>query len=593
VAIPGNANRLRFGKFLVDLATGELSCEGVKVPLQEKPFQILALLLRRPKELVSRNEIIHTVWPDTFVEADLCLNVAIRRLRTALKDDASQPQFVETVGSHGYRFIAPVHALATAEIAPTSRDRPRLAVFPLKSFVSPSNESLAPSMTEQIIIHLRRSDSVPVIITPEFTTERTPKGRSMVTLCRQVSADYVLVGAVSEIAGEIRITVRLLNCHAQSCVWAESYALGGNIAFASQEETSRNIAVAVAGSIAVPPRSAELQLVEPAAQENYLQGCSLLSMLTEAAVEKSVVLFEDVVRQCPQLAIGWTGLANAHFARARLGMVATRKAFPEVKRCAEKALQIEDLAEARTALANYRLFYEHEFHAAEADLVRALEIDPRCPLALAAYAQLLTIVGRHGDAIAMIRHGCDLDPFCGYTRITLGSALHYAGENEAALVQLRHGLGLDPSLWVGHVQLGMVLEQIGKAQEAVVEFRIATERSDNSALARAHLAYGLARTGDKAGSRDILDSLLKLKRKKYFSSYWLAVVCMGLGEQSEALKWLENAQSEHCCWLVFAGEDPKFAALRLEREFQEIMEKSKSSLGKGSITAYKEAIESN
>lgn len=590
---PGNANRLRFGKFLVDLASGELSREGVKVGLQEKPFQILALLLRRPKELVTRNEIIHTVWPDTFVEADLCLNVAIRRLRTALKDEASQPQFVETVGSHGYRFIAPVHALAMPEVAPSSRDRPRLAVFPLKSFVSPNNESLAPSMTEQIIIHLRRSDSVPVIITPEFTTERTPKGRSMVTLCRQVSADYVLVGAVSEISGEIRVTVRLLNCHTQSCVWAESYAMAGNIAFANQEETSRNIAVAVAHSIAIPPRGAELQLVEPAAQENYLQGCSLLSMLTEAGVEKSVALFEDVVRQCPQLAIAWTGLANAHFARARLGVIPARKAFPEIKRCAEKALQIEDLAEARTALANYRLFYEHEFHAAEADLVRALEIDPRCPLALAAYAQLLTVVGRHGDAIAMIRHGCDLDPFCGYTRITLGSALHYAGENETALLQLRHGLGLDPSLWVGHALLGMVLEPIGKIAEAVAEFRIAVERSDNSALARAHLAYGLARLGDKAASTEILDSLLKLKHKKYFSSYWIAVIYMGLDDRSEALKWLENAQTERCCWLVFAAADPKFAALRSDLSFQQIAEKSESAVGTRAVTAYKETIESN
>jgi DNA-binding winged helix-turn-helix (wHTH) protein/tetratricopeptide (TPR) repeat protein len=590
---PGNANRLRFGKFLVDLASGELSCEGVKVGLQEKPFQILALLLRRPKELVTRNEIIHTVWPDTFVEADLCLNVAIRRLRTALKDDAAQPQFVETVGSHGYRFIAPVHALTTSVVAPSSRDRPRLAVFPLKSFVGSNNESLAPSMTEQIIIHLRRSDSVPVIITPEFTTERTPKGRSMVTLCRQVSADYVLVGAVSEIAGEIRVTARLLNCHAQSCVWAESYAMAGNIAFANQEETSRNIAEAVAHSIAIPPRSTQLQLVEPAAQENYLQGCSLLSMLTEAAVEKSVALFEDVVRQCPQLAIGWTGLANAHFARARLGVVPPRKAFPEIKRCAEKALQMEDLAEARTALANYRLFYEHEFHAAEAELVRALEIDPRCPLALAAYAQLLTVVGRHGDAIAMIRHGCDLDPFCGYTRITLGSALHYAGENEAALLQLRHGIGLDPSLWVGHTLLGKVLEQIGKMQDAVGEFRIAVERSDNSALARAHLAYGLARLGEKAGSTEILESLLKLKHKKYFSSYWIAVIYMGLEEPSEALKWLENAQTEHCCWLVFAAADPKFAALRADPRFQQITERSKGALPTGPITPYKETIESN
>ena len=165
-------NRLRFGEFVADLASGELFQHGVKVPLQDKPFQILALLLSRAKQLVSRQEIIRTIWPDTFVEADLCLNVAIRRLRATLHDDAVNARFIETVGSHGYRFVGTVHGLPAPPTLPYDRDRPRLAVFPLKTFSRSEPTSLAAAMTEQLIIQLRRMNPAFVVITPEFTTER-------------------------------------------------------------------------------------------------------------------------------------------------------------------------------------------------------------------------------------------------------------------------------------------------------------------------------------------------------------------------------------------------------------------------------------
>ena len=102
------SRRIHFADFVADLASGELFKDGLRIQLQDKPSQILGLLLQRPKELVSRQEIISTVWPNTFVEGDLCLNVAIRRLRSALNDKAANASFIETVGSHGYRFIGDV-----------------------------------------------------------------------------------------------------------------------------------------------------------------------------------------------------------------------------------------------------------------------------------------------------------------------------------------------------------------------------------------------------------------------------------------------------------------------------------------------------
>ena len=100
---------MRFGVFAADLAAGELRKNGVRIRLQEQPFQVLALLLERPAEVVTREELRQKLWPaDTFVDFDHSLNTAVNKLREALGDSASSPRYVETLARRGYRFVAKV-----------------------------------------------------------------------------------------------------------------------------------------------------------------------------------------------------------------------------------------------------------------------------------------------------------------------------------------------------------------------------------------------------------------------------------------------------------------------------------------------------
>ena len=120
-------NTIRFGLFEADLASGELRKRGRKVPLQDQPFQVLALLLRHAGEIVAREELQHALWPaETFVEFEQGLNTAVKRLRLALGDSADNPRFIETLPRKGYRFIAPVEHLAVPAKSPT---RPRIRRF--------------------------------------------------------------------------------------------------------------------------------------------------------------------------------------------------------------------------------------------------------------------------------------------------------------------------------------------------------------------------------------------------------------------------------------------------------------------------------
>jgi Tol biopolymer transport system component/DNA-binding winged helix-turn-helix (wHTH) protein len=137
--MPDHALRVvRFGHFEVDLRAGELRRNGVKVKLQNQPFQILAMLLEHPGEIITRDEMRARLWPvETFVDFDHGLNSAIRRLRDALGDSAESPTFVETLGGRGYRFVSPIERLTNgngnpglAIVVPLSAPEPNPAANP-------------------------------------------------------------------------------------------------------------------------------------------------------------------------------------------------------------------------------------------------------------------------------------------------------------------------------------------------------------------------------------------------------------------------------------------------------------------------------
>jgi tetratricopeptide (TPR) repeat protein len=291
--------------------------------------------------------------------------------------------------------------------------------------------------------------------------------------------------------------------------------------------------------------------------------------MTDASIRRSIPVLQQALRECPKFALGWAALANAHCAFARLGIVPPRKTFPKAKAAADRAIQLQDVAQARTARAFYHFLYEHDWNAAEADLVRALAIDPGYSMAMGAYAQLLFALGRNEDAVAMMRRACELDPVSINARTMLGWVLYYTNRYHEALAQLERAIELDPSAWIAEATKGLALLQLGRLEQAIPGLRSATERSAGSALAKAYLACGLAKAGDRPGAEEILQVLLKLRKRRYFSSYWIAAIHACMDNHSVALEWLKTAVEERCSWMVFAGADPHFAILRNDPWFRQ------------------------
>jgi DNA-binding winged helix-turn-helix (wHTH) protein len=193
--VPQNHSRIaRFGVFELDLNAGELRKSGVKLRLQEQPFQVLALLLDRAGQVVTRDELQQKLWPsDTFVDFDHSLNTAINKVREALGDSASSPRYVETLARRGYRFIAPVQADIQSVTSP-------IATSPIATNIATTLEPASHSAS-----HLP-----PVTIHPELEVPipRRSLTRGLFTLIQVMYLAFYLTAlfrlhAVQEVADSI------------------------------------------------------------------------------------------------------------------------------------------------------------------------------------------------------------------------------------------------------------------------------------------------------------------------------------------------------------------------------------------------------
>ena len=220
---------VRFGLFEVDLRSGELSKSGLRVKLQEKPFQMLAALLERPGEAVSKQELREKLWgADTFVEFNSSLKMAANKLRTALGDSAGKPRFIETLARRGYRVIAPVEKDAAAVGAATGsrEDRVKLAVLPFHTMGGGESgeEFFSEGLTDEITARLGSLSPERLGVVARASAMRYKHtDKTIDQIGQELGVDYVLEGNVFHSGRRVRITGGLIQVSDQTYLWAKSY----------------------------------------------------------------------------------------------------------------------------------------------------------------------------------------------------------------------------------------------------------------------------------------------------------------------------------------------------------------------------------
>jgi len=427
---------LRFGNFELDIANGELRKGGVLVKLQSQPFELLSLLVGRPGQVVSREEIRRALWGDeTFVDFDQSINFCVNKLRDALDDDPQRPQCIETVPRKGYRFIAAIvdsrpepaevkHAYSArwmllagaglllvaivlaARTAIESKLGTKairsLAVLPFENLsANPEQQYFADGMTDDLITDLARISTLRVISRTSVMQYKNTK-KPIPEIARELNVDAVLEGTVTRDGDRVRITVQLIRADPEKHLWADRYeeGLGGILTLQD------NVAKAVAREIRVkvtPQEQAALdtpRTADPEAYEAYLKGRYFWRPGGEKNLAKSLQYFQQATQKDPSYALAWAGLAGAYERLADWGVLPWREAAPRTRAAAEKALDLDrSLVEPVVSLASVKMWYEWDWPGAEQLCKRAIQLSPNNGQAHSTYSLLLAVTGR-------IQEGC-------------------------------------------------------------------------------------------------------------------------------------------------------------------------------------------
>lgn len=617
-----------FGTFRLDTVEKVLFRGEEPVPLTPKAVETLVVLVERHGHVVTKEELLRTVWPDTFVEENnLAQNVSM--LRRILGEGGGNPQLIETVPKRGYRFVGPVvEVVATdhdAVAAPRTEPTARTAI----SAPTPSGSvgglrsarrivlrwvfaAAAVAAVILVVVALRRSvgsatppRSIAVMpfdevgldqtrqysgdgIADELTTElgresglkvaaRTSafalKGRKMDAreIGRALGVDALLEGSVRQANSRVRVAARLVSTRDGYQIWSDAWDQPLDEMAAIQEQILTDVLRVLTGGRSRPNRAgAGATTVAPEAYHLYLQGRYLWHQRTRDSLKRSAELFERAAVISPTYAEAFSGLADAYAVLGFYDYLPSTEAFARAKTAAQRALDLDArLAPAHASLGYVALYYDWNWAEAEAAFKRAIALNPSYSVGHQWYANYLTARGRFDEAVKAMRRAQEVDPLSLIASAALGWVHFYQRDYDAAVEQSRRTLELNPRFELAHLWAGWAHEAAGRYPDAVRHLTEAMRLSSDGAVALASLGRAQALAGDRAAARQTLAKLHRL-HGAYLPAFEVAKLHLALDERDEAIAWLRRAHAERSHSIVFLGVDPQLDLLRHDRRFMEL-----------------------
>jgi len=590
--------------------------------LARQPFEVLRLLLERPGEIVTREELRQLIWPqDTFVDYDLALKKAINRIREVLGDSAESPRFIETIPRRGYRFITPVsgndHAgvhvdspqsswqsshrgvslavllgLGAAAVfgavlgfmpsdswhrvfGKTATPQIRsIAVLPLQNLsADPAQEYFSEGMTDALITDLAQIGSVKVISrTSSMPYKQTNK--SLLEIARELNVDGIVEGTVQRSGDRVRITAQLIQASSDRHLWASSYERDLRDVFALEQEVSEDITNQVRVRITTQdsPVSIQHRPVNLAALEAYLQGNYHLNRAGRGGEEDQELreagqYFQRAIDAEPDFVAAYIGLAQAH---ENLWWPSNED-FELRRRAAEKAVELApSSSDAWTELAISEL-EDWNWQEAENDCRRAIEQNGNSASAHSVLGGTLDTMGRFEEGWNEHQRAQELDPHQDH----LSGFLYIRGSYDRSIELLRKTAQTRPDDGYIRWLLSQNLAQKGMYDEWVKELANALVLWGLPGAGRIRAAF--ASSGHTGALRQFAKELERLVATKegYFPGT-LAQTYAELGDKDHAFYWLRQAcehrhQGISDAVTQWVKVDPGFASLRSDPRFKNVL----------------------
>lgn len=448
-----------------------------------------------------------------------------------------------------------------------------LAVLPLKNLSGdPGQEYFADGMTEAIIGRLSMIRGLRVISrtsTMRFKDTRTP----LPQIAKTLGVDVIVEGSVIREGGRVRVHAQLIRGATDEHFWSETYDREIGDALSLESE----VAQAIAGRVEVTITGVErtrlvaARQVAPEVYENFLQG-QQNENYSRAAIEKSISYFAEAIKRDPSFAPAYVGLANAYAALGTSGVGAAPpdEMRPKVIASIRKALELDPaLPEAHGLLAS--IYQEQwQWSEAEGEYKRALELSPNDAAAHLGFSGWLLCQGRTEEAQAWSRRARELDPF-GVSGDTIGWTLFQSRHYQEAIRELRSDLAVHPQDSAIYWFLGFALIADGQADKAIPVLEKAVALSGRSPAVIGVLVRAYAHAGRRTEAVRLLAELKRRQRTGYVPSAAFVNAYLGLGDNQQALAWLELAYKEHSMILQYVKVHPFFDPLRNDPRFADLV----------------------
>jgi TolB-like protein/DNA-binding winged helix-turn-helix (wHTH) protein/Flp pilus assembly protein TadD len=638
-----SVQKYRFGDFELDLGAFELRLRGEPVKLERRPLDLLVLLVRQPGRMVPREEIIAALWPPkVIIDFDSGLNTLVRKVRMVLGDSSEHSRFIETVPGRGYRFVAPVVAVAgTAETAllPTSGlsadfagtpaappqsasvaasesraarswrssriavsvavlligasavvawlavDRAlepaRIAVLPFENLTGDDALAyLASGLAEDTSTSLGQIDPVNLRVVGASSRQLAEPAISIAEIGRRLGVDFVVLSSLRLDRTRIRVTSRLLRVTDSEQVWSAAIDRELTNVLGLQRELS--IAIAEQIRLRLSPEVAAAidrrQTQNPRAYALYLKGRYEWLQLTPASTRRSLEYFEQATAEDPNYALAWAGLAFASITSTRTADIEPAAVTSIAADALRRALELGPDL-AETQYA--KGYYSLFLDLDRHAAARAAKVAIQLDPNNAQAHMLLGVSLMRDERVEsreMMRRARELDPMFALAFANSANVALAAGDPEEGLELAKQTVAVNPDFWLGYYYLGSALHELGDAEGALRAYSDAARLSEGHSLTYAARASLLFDLGREDDVRALLAEMKEREARQYVPPYTFALIYTLLGEIDAAFEWLDRAVAGRDLALPGLPTDPRLRPLHADPRFADLLRRCECTL---------------
>ena len=572
MSLPDSQSTLRFGEFELDISAYELRRGGQPVHLERQPMDLLILLVERHRQLVWRADIAKRLWdPGVFVDVEMGVNTAIRKVRQALRDSRESPAFIETISGKGYRFIAPVDA------APLGRHQEAIesvAVLPFANdSADPDGEYLSDGITETLINNLSQIWNLRVVAR---STVFRYKGKDIdpQKAGNDLHVRAVVSGRLLQRGNTLIVRAELMNVATGGQLWGGQYNRKPEDVFALQDDLSREISEKLRLRLTGEERQrlTKRYTEDSEAYRLYLKGRYHWNKRSPEGLQKAVEYFQQALDKDPAYSLAYAGLADTYVYLSFFNVVAPREAMPKAKAAAVKGLEIDKaLAEAHVSLGYISFTYDGDWPAAGKHFEQALALNPAYTRGHTFYPFYLSSIGRSEEALKVAKGALDLDPASPAVSHSLAVQLYLAREFDQAIEQAHDTLEMDASFAISYAVLGEVYLSKGMHREGQYALEKCSALSRSGAASLALLGYSHARLGERKESLQVIEALKAASKQSFVPALFVALVYAGLEDKDQAFTWLEKAHEERFNRLAYLKVEALWDPLRSDPRFADLL----------------------